>query len=56
MTSTQLGAEEAIATYPPNARVTAHWTDSPTLAVLATACITMEYTCIRLSFEYPTLL
>jgi hypothetical protein len=45
-----------MATYPPNAPVTTHWTGSPTLAVLGTTCITMEYACIRLSLEYPTLL
>jgi hypothetical protein len=45
-----------MATYPPNACVTAQWTGSPTLATLAMARITIEYSYIRLSIEYPTLL
>lgn len=49
-------AQVLMATYPPNAAVTAHWTDNSTLAVLATAFITMEYYFIRMSNEYPTLL
>jgi hypothetical protein len=42
-----------MATYPSHATVTAHWIGSPTLALVATAFITMEYSCIRLSNEYP---
>lgn len=42
-----------MATYPPNAEATAHWLENPTLAILASGFINIEYYFLRMSNEYP---
>jgi sugar-specific transcriptional regulator TrmB len=46
-------AQLLIATYPPHADATAHWTANATLASLVAAFINIEYYFLRMSNEYP---
>ena len=49
-------AQLLIATYPSHAPATAHWAENPTLAVLASAFIMIEYYFVRMSNEQPAVL
>jgi len=49
-------AQLLIAAYPSHAPATAHWAENPTLAVLASAFIAIEYYFVRMSNEHPAAL